>query len=139
LLRHPVWLLRAPGGASDWRSVGVANARRHGTGLVAELAGVVTRDAAEALRGSEIGLPRTSLEAPGPGEHYWADLEGMAVVNRAGVALGRVAEVTASGAHAILHVADEARGERLIPFVPAYVDRVDAPARRIEVDWEPDY
>jgi 16S rRNA processing protein RimM len=29
--------------------------------------------------------------------------------------------------------------ERLIPFVSAYVDAVDQAARRITVDWQPDY
>jgi len=29
--------------------------------------------------------------------------------------------------------------ERLIPFVPAYVKAVDREARRITVDWKPDY
>ena len=29
--------------------------------------------------------------------------------------------------------------ERLIPFVDAYVDEVDLPARRVLVDWQPDY
>ena len=29
--------------------------------------------------------------------------------------------------------------ERLIPFVSAYVDSVDLPARRIVVDWGLDY
>jgi 16S rRNA processing protein RimM len=29
--------------------------------------------------------------------------------------------------------------ERLIPFVAAYVDDVDLVARRITVDWQPDF
>jgi len=29
--------------------------------------------------------------------------------------------------------------ERMIPFVSAYVDAVDLPARRITVDWQTDY
>ena len=29
--------------------------------------------------------------------------------------------------------------ERMIPFVSAFVDKVDRPARRITVDWQPDY
>ena len=29
--------------------------------------------------------------------------------------------------------------ERMIPFVAAYVDGVDLPARRITVDWQADY
>jgi 16S rRNA processing protein RimM len=139
LVRHPVWWVRRPGAPMPWREVEVVGARRHGGGVVAQWAGVGSREAAEALRGFEIGLPREALDAPGPDEYYWADLEGSAVVNRAGVALGRVAEVTANGAHAILRVQDDGGRERLIPFVAAYVDRVDVAGDRIEVDWEPDY
>jgi 16S rRNA processing protein RimM len=29
--------------------------------------------------------------------------------------------------------------ERMIPFVSAYVDTVDLSAKRITVDWQPDY
>jgi 16S rRNA processing protein RimM len=29
--------------------------------------------------------------------------------------------------------------ERMIPFVAAYVDGVDLSAKRITVDWQPDY
>jgi 16S rRNA processing protein RimM len=29
--------------------------------------------------------------------------------------------------------------ERMIPFVSAFVDKVDLPGRLITVDWQPDY
>jgi len=29
--------------------------------------------------------------------------------------------------------------ERMIPFVAVYIDQVDLAARRIVVDWQPDY
>jgi 16S rRNA processing protein RimM len=72
-------------------------------------------------------------------------LKGLAVVNRAGVPLGEVRGVVAHGAHPLLRVAapdgaaNESKDERLIPYVPAIVDRVDIEARRIDVDWEADY
>jgi len=139
LLGHPVWWLRRPCTGEDWQQMEVVSARPHTASLVAELRGVASREAAMALRGFEIGLPRDALAAPGKEQHYWFDLEGMEVVNRAGLPLGRVSEVTAHGAHAILHVVAAGAAERLIPFVPAYIDCVDADARRIDVDWEPDY
>jgi 16S rRNA processing protein RimM len=139
LLAHSVWFVRPPGAASGWKEFEVAHARPHAGGLVAELQGVASRDAAESLRGFEVGLPRETLQAPREGEFYWTDLEGMMVVNRAGIELGRVAGVTDNGAHAILRVAGEGGGERLIPFVATYVDRIDEAGRRIEVDWQPDY
>jgi ribosomal 30S subunit maturation factor RimM len=35
--------------------------------------------------------------------------------------------------------ADAPGPERLIPYVPAIVERVDVPGGRIDVDWEADY
>ena len=92
------------------------------------------------MRGFDVALPRTALAPPAANEYYWCDLEGMDVVNRAGVRLGRVAGLSESGAHPMLRIASEnTAGERLIPFVAAYIDRVDAEARRIDVDWQEDY
>jgi len=65
----------------------------------------------------------------------------MAVVNRARVVLGSVAGLLDNGAQSVLRVQPLApdAAELLVPFVAAYVDRVDLAARRIEVDWELDY
>ena len=140
LLAHPVWYLREPGATSQWRATDVVGARMHAKVLVAELRGVESREAAAALRGYEIGLAREVLSAPARNEYFWTDLEGLDVVNRTGVKLGQVVAVTSNGAHAILRVAERSgASERLIPFVPAYIDRVDADERRIDVDWEPDF
>jgi 16S rRNA processing protein RimM len=139
LTAHPTWWLRAPG-QGDWTAHAVSQARAQGANLVAALDGVDDRDAAEALRGAEIGVPRDVLPALGPDEWYWADLVGLEVVNREGVALGRVTGVIDNPAHPILRVqADGVPGERLIPWVPAYVIDIDAAARRIDVDWPADF
>jgi len=43
----------------------------------------------------------------------------------------------------VIEAAPQAEGakavERMIPFVSAFVDGVDLPAKRITVDWQPDY
>ena len=90
----------------------------------------------------EIGVPREELPAPAEDEMYWADLIGLAVVNREGVALGTVEAVDEFGAHPVLRVADvtaEPARKRLIPFVDALIDSVDRAAGRITVDWQPEY
>jgi 16S rRNA processing protein RimM len=139
LIAHKVWWVKKPG-TQTWREIEVALARVHGKALVAEFRGVGSREEAGVLRGSEIALPRESLAPPAANEYFWSDLEGMDVVNRSGVRLGRVAALTESGAHPLLRVVSEpGTDERLIPFVPAYIDRVDVAARTIDVDWELDY
>jgi 16S rRNA processing protein RimM len=115
----------------------------HSGVLLVGLAGVATREDALALRGADVGIPRATLPRAKKDEIYWVDLEGLAVVNREGVTLGVVAEVLAHGAHPLLRVtrAEEAGSvrDRLIPYVPAIVLRVDLDARRIDVDWGEDY
>jgi 16S rRNA processing protein RimM len=141
LLGHAAWWVR-PSGSQSWREVSRLAARLHSGTILAQLAGIDTREAALSLRGAEIGLPRAMLPVVDDDEIYWADLVGLDVVNRDGVVLGRVAGVQDFGAHPILRITatdDDRADERLIPFVPAYVDRVDLAAHRIEVDWLPDY
>lgn len=123
-------------------SLCVRQARTHSDSVVAWAHGVDDRDGAEALRGARIFVPRASFPATGDDEYYWVDLIGLAVLNREGVLLGTVRELLATGPQTTLVLAYEHEGkpqERMIPFVSAYVDKVDLAARRISVDWQPDY
>ena len=66
----------------------------------------------------------------------------MQVLNREGVKLGEVRDLLATGPQTVLVLQAEEGGktvERMIPFVSAFVDKVDTPARCITVDWQPDY
>jgi 16S rRNA processing protein RimM len=138
LLRFEHWWLRRRD-ADPWSPHRVVASRLQSGMVAAELEGVTTREAAAALRGATIGVPRELLPALADDEYYRADLVGMAVVNRSGRALGSVAEFLDSGAHPILRVAREDGGERLIPWVSHYIDRVDVAARRVDVDWAEDF
>ncbi len=88
-------------------------------------------------------MSRQGFPTPDDGEFYWVDLIGLDVVNREGVALGRVEGLIETGPHCVLRIVARAGGapddEVLVPFVDAYVDAVDLPGRRITVDWQPDY
>jgi 16S rRNA processing protein RimM len=67
------------------------------------------------------------------------------VRNREGQDLGTVSELMSTGPQTVLVLhqpnPDDATKpiERMIPFVSAYVDRVDITARQIWVDWQADY
>ena len=120
----------------------IKEAKDHSDSAVASAYEVPDRDAAEALRGARIFVARSSFPTPDKDEYYWIDLIGLDVINREGVALGAVSELMSTGPQTLLVVAYEHEGkpaERMIPFVSAYVDAVDLPARRITVDWQPDY
>jgi 16S rRNA processing protein RimM len=135
LQQYREWLI---GDVERWRSVAVLDSEVHGNVLVARIGGVMDREAAAALRGHEVALPRDALPPAEEGEYYWADLVGLRVVNGVGEHLGEVSEVFSNGAQDVLRVR-EAATERLIPFVPAYVSQVDLEARQIVVDWQRDW
>ena len=142
LCDYPVWWLRRDG---DWREMNVVAARLHSNTLVAQLAGIESREAAAALKGLEIGVPRSQLPAAAGNEFYWADLIGLKVVNMEQHALGRVARIVQTGANDVLVVAGEDETERgkerevLIPFIAAAIVNVDVAAGVIAVDWGRDY
>lgn len=141
LLGHATWWLKRAGDA-DWRAVRRTDARMHSGAIVAALEGVATREEAERLAGAEVGVPRRALPPLKGNEVYLADLPGLEVVNREGETLGTVVGVAEHGAHPILRVARPAASpgpERLIPLVPAIVDRIDVDENRIDVDWGADF
>lgn len=134
---------KAAGGVSAYpRLLRVVSAKAHGDAIVAMVRDVVDRNGAEALKGARIFVSRSSFPTADEGEYYWVDLLGLDVVNRAGEALGQVADLLDTGAHSVLRLTQEIDGktqERLIPFVEAYIDQVDLPGRRIVADWGLDY
>jgi 16S rRNA processing protein RimM len=141
LLHYARWWVKPRRGA-QWHEYERVAGRMHAGMLIAQLRGVDSREAALAMAGGEIGVPRAALPVVAEGEIYWSDLIGFAVKNRAGVLLGEVRGVTEHGAHPLLRVGRPAGApgaERLIPFVPAIVVHVDRAGGEIEVDWGEDF
>ena len=136
LVRYQPWILRDAAGRE--REVSGAKARPGGKGLIGTLPGVEDRDAAEALRGAELYVPRSALPPPRDGEFYWIDLEGLRVENLDGVDFGKAAFVFSNGANDVLVVRGDR--ERMIPWVrPDFVRELDFDVGRILVDWDADF
>jgi len=136
LKAHSSWWIGRNG---DWRERKVAECvLQHGTSLVARLDGCVERDAALALKGSEIALEREALPRNADNEFYWADLVGLKVVNMQDEELGALAGLFETGAHPVMRVV-KGKTERLLPFVEQVVRQVDMAGGRIRVEWELDW
>lgn len=134
LCYRPLYLRRC----EEWAPIEVESGRMHGAGVVLKLRGCDDRDAAQLLLPSDIAIRRAQLPPPAPGQYYWSDLEGLQVITVEGVVLGKVTSVFATGANDVLVVQGER--ERLIPFVQgAVVQEIDLSARRMRVDWAPDF
>jgi len=103
--------------------------------LVARLAGVSTREAAEALKGVEIFASREQLPPPSENEFYWDDLIGLEAFDPGGALLGRVAALMNYGAGDILEIALADSGETLLlPFTKAVAPAIDFDAGRIVIE-----
>jgi len=135
LLRYQPWTLRHAGVE---REIEGAKGRVTAKGVNATLPGVEDRDAAQALAGAEIWVPRSRLPKPKPGEYYWVDLEGLEVFNLENTSLGRVSHLFDTGSNHVMVL--EGERERLIPFIEGdFVKGVDFDAGRIDVDWDADF
>ncbi|WP_081686710.1 ribosome maturation factor RimM [Chitinilyticum litopenaei] len=135
LFDYETWWLGRDG---HWQACVLEQGQAHAKKLAAKLAGIADRDAAHALRGCTIAVPRSAMPELGEDEFYWADLVGMRVVNTQGEALGVVSNLLSTGANDVL-VIHEGKTERLLPFVAAVVLTVDQAERLITVDWGLDY
>lgn len=144
LLAVKTWWIDKP----SLHDVDVRQCKLHGGDVVAQLVGVTDRNVAEALKGAAVSVPRSRFPALSDDEFYWAELIGLDVENLQGEHLGTVTDMMSNGPQSILRItASVAEGsdpevaaqERLIPFVDAFIIKVDKAAKKITVDWGLDY
>ena len=106
---------------------------RHGSnGTIARIAEISDRNAAEALRGTELTVPRSALPPLAPGEYYHSDLLGLPCVSTDGAALGRIVLIENFGAGDVIEI-ERPDGKRfMVPMSPQAVPEWDA--ERVIVD-----
>ena len=103
--------------------------------LVARIAGVADRNAAESLRNIDLFVPRDRLPPLEEADtFYHADLIGLTAVNEDGEALGSVIAIHNFGAGDIIEIAPEGGGATLmLPFDETTVPTIDIEAGRVVV------
>ena len=103
--------------------------------LVARIAGIADRDAAEALRNLDLFVPRERLpEIEEADTFYYADLVGLSAVTADGEDVGTVTAVHNFGAGDIIEIAPAVGGAPLmLSFTEAAVPKVDLQAKQIVV------
>lgn len=90
-------------------------------GAVARFAEIASRTAAEALRGTELTVPRSALPPLAEGEYYHADLVGLPCVSTDGEDLGTCVAVDNFGAGDVLEI-ERPNGKRfMVPMTPQAV------------------
>jgi 16S rRNA processing protein RimM len=131
LLDYDEWQLVAPNGAV--RTMTLVEGAPYRKGLRVLFEGIEDRNAALALSGWWVQIARSELPPLEEGEHYRDDLTGFEVVNAEGVVLGRLEYFADLPAGPVLVVKGER--EHLVPASPPHLLKIDASARRIDVDW----
>ncbi|MDD9991863.1 MAG: ribosome maturation factor RimM [Rhodospirillales bacterium] len=106
----------------------------HVKGLVlARIEGIDDRDAAEALRGTDLHVPRAALPPTEGEEYYHVDLLGLRAESEDGTALGRVSAVHDHGAGPIVEIQPPEGPSTLVPFTREHVPAVDIEGGRMVV------
>lgn len=110
-------------GEGSWKGLvlRVASSRVHRARCLVRFDGVTDRDAAEALRGTVLLMPRSRVTLPD--DALWTEeLLGREVVDDGGALVGVVERALDGAAHDYLVVARPGGGELLIPAVAELVD-----------------
>lgn len=102
--------------------------------VLADIAGVADRNAAEALKGTRLYAERAALGEAAAGEYFEVDLIGLEAEDGAGRKLGRVKAVFDFGAGPLLELAGSGGGTQLLSFTDAVVPVVDIAGGRIVVN-----
>ncbi|MFW5834058.1 MAG: ribosome maturation factor RimM [Pseudomonadota bacterium] len=98
---------------------------------VARFAGIDDRDAAEALRGTELWIDRAALPPTEEDEWYVEDLVGLDVVDERGDPIGRVRAVVDHGAGDVIEIRKADGTELSLPFTRAQFPEVDVAGGRL--------
>jgi 16S rRNA processing protein RimM len=104
-------------------------------GLAARLSGVTTKEEADALRGTQLYVPRDRFPEPEDDEFYHADLVGLEVRDTGGTLLGRIKSVQNHGATDLLEIYGPGlKATVLLPFTHEAVPTVDIAGGRVVAD-----
>jgi 16S rRNA processing protein RimM len=123
--------LQAPDGTRTLHRI--LHSKLHKHNLLVRLAGLEHLDLVQPLVGQTALARCSDLPELPAGEHYWHELDGLAVIDRRRGPLGRVVGLFATGAHEILTV-DGPHGEILVPAIPPFVVATDLAAGALRVD-----
>ncbi len=143
IITYSPWYIRPLHKRTGWEPITLVQGKRHTKTVIVQLDGCDDRDMAQLYTGYEIAVTPSQLQPlDGVNEYYWRDLIGLSVINRQGIALGKVESLIETGANDVLVVraGDKKQGMRreyLIPWTFEYtIISVDLAQSLIEVDWQ---
>ena len=103
-------------------------------GVVAHIKGLTDRNAAEALKGTELYVARDKLPKTAEDEFYHSDLIGLMAFSPDGNQIGRVVSVQNFGAGELIEIALQGTAKtEFVQFSDAFVPEIDIKAGRLVV------
>lgn len=111
----------------------LTSARQAKDGLIVRAKGVESKEAADALRGLTLHVPRAALPQTEEDEFYLTDLIGLAAVAPDGADLGTIRTVQNFGAGDLLEIQPKAGVSWWAPFTREVVPEVSIAAGRVVV------
>jgi len=105
--------------------------------VIARIDGIDDRDAAEALRGLRLFVPRAALPPAADDEFYVEDLVGLRAETAEGRVLGSVLSVQDFGAGDMLEIGETRERTQFVPFTREIVPVVDPAGGRVVIDPPP--
>ncbi len=120
----------------DWNSVEIKEIKIQGQDVIADI-GLTDRDQSISHKGYFLAIERDQLPQLPEDEFYWDDLIGLKVIDVDREDLGKVVGLIETGANDVLVVSGDR--ERLIPYIPQVIKKVDTHNQLIEVDWDKEF
>jgi 16S rRNA processing protein RimM len=117
----------------DGKSFRATFLRETKDGAVVALEGVNGRNAAEALKGAELFVPRTALPKEDADEFYHADLIGLRAEDTEGRAMGTVRALHNFGAGPVIELVRDDGDEVFLPFTREVAQQIDIEGGRIVI------
>jgi 16S rRNA processing protein RimM len=102
--------------------------------VLAEIDGVERREAAEALKGTRLYVPRDALPETGDDEFYHADLIGLGARTVNGEAFGVVKSINDYGAGDVIEIERENEQSIFLPFTRDIVPEIDLAGGSLVID-----
>lgn len=118
----------------DVREATLVACRQVHVGFLVRFDGITSREAASALAGQELHLPRAAFGPLDEAEFYVEDMIGCEAFQPDGQRLGRVTGTFWNGAQDVMTIVGDDGGERLVPVVPEYVLQFEGASRRLIID-----
>ncbi|MCF0109281.1 MAG: ribosome maturation factor RimM [Erysipelotrichaceae bacterium] len=117
----------------EYRAVIVQTFRYHKDMVLVSFRNMQDINLVEQFKGCQIYIDKKDIPPLPEGEFYFHELKGLDVVDTDLNPIGKVINVEETGANNVLRVLTEDRREVLIPYVPAFIRKVDMTRHHIVV------